>query len=246
MSRSLNDPADDPRSDFGVVTLDADGASKLALALWLYIPVNVNNDLTVLQFDVQYPNSSGFDLSTNASPGASYFYNYSPGGTSFINSKFWTRASEDTWHHFVINVDRALAGNAEITSVYIDGSSQSLTDEFTADTTANFPNATLYIGARDGTSRFERMLIAQFSAVKGQNYTATDAAHLAAGRLANYPGLSVQPTQWNLIGADGSGAAIIGNNIAWTGGAAAADPPGLDPLNPKQPMSLWHRHLLTR
>jgi hypothetical protein len=57
-----------------------------------------------------------------------------------------------------------------------------------------------------------------------------DRSSLAAGRRANWGGLSVSPANyWTISG--GSGTATIGGvNITWTGGSSASDPPSLDPL----------------
>jgi hypothetical protein len=224
MARELNGT-----SDYGQVSIDLSGVARITVFYRYYMPTVGSTDGLIVEYGV-YPAGSGGGFHVTPDNAVAGWGAFNFDGGSF-NNQDASRGAVTTWHAEQFEIDRAQSGAGEILNGYRNGSTLSFTPGGTSDLSANFSSQTLYIGSRSGTSRFLPIRICDLAIWKGVTLNSSDHNNLNAGRRANWPGLSVQPDHYWPIPPDGSGAALIGGiDIAWTGGAAAADPPGLDSL----------------
>ena len=165
-------------------TLSLGGFSQLTVGFWLHWTTNANDD------------ALGLESSTNVNSNAAAILinpnNSGTAGTTSVvvrasagagNSIRFTRPSAGVWHHWLATFDRT-AGAQQVTAVYIDGISQTLTQVTTNTTsTGGFGNFTWYMMSRATTSLFGTGRFCELALWPGQLLTASEASTLAGGEL---------------------------------------------------------------
>ena len=146
----------DGTDDYGqTATIDLSGISTMSIALWLYWDAFADDNDMLIESSADssaaarqgaisiLPNSSttAFVVRVNASG-------------SLFNSYRFPRPSAATWHHYVFCYDRN-GGAQQITAVYVDGVSQTLTSVATNATSAGgFGNWQWNFLSRNATTLF--------------------------------------------------------------------------------------------
>jgi hypothetical protein len=152
------------------------------------------------------------------------------GGGGNYNAVSLARPSGAAWHHYMITVNRA-AGAQQITGVWIDGVSKSLTQVNTGVAgTGGLGNFEHTLMAFDeGAANFGDGAIAEYAIWHSEVLDIDDAVALTAGTLAS----AITPAPdfyWRLLGvADPETAAIGGVNMTVVGATAETHPFGAAP-----------------
>lgn len=232
MARSFNGT-----SDFGSVSIDLSVTPRLTVACWIYWNSFSADGDRALEYGTDWFTQNGFELRPNHGSGT---FRIGTGDGVNQEVKSISRPSGAAWHHYAVSIDRSLGAGAQLVSAYVDGFGVTMTPVASQDIPGNFGNRTLYLMAHGGVAEFGGGRMADLALWIGSALpSAVDAGALAAGRRANWGGLSVQPAYyWPMI--DGSGAPAAGGGaITWVGGAPIADPPQLDPFGVASAGMLW-------
>jgi len=196
--------------------------TQVALAFWLWWDSFADDDDLAFEFgdgtgDRVFldPNSSGFG------GGIAYVHHTGNVGNAIRSFPRWGAAG---WHQFVINLDIAQTGAAEIVSVYVDATSQTLTTQADNDNTGTYPNRVLNLMSRNNTTLFAAGRIAEFGVYGGINLTQTDVTNLQtqlpnqvqAGSLVHY---------WKVCGVDSPETPTVDSiNLTVNGATQVAHP----------------------
>lgn len=149
-------------------SLDLTGQALLSIQMWLWWDTFASDDDLAMEFSTDHNSfNDGFVVNPNVSDVARFQFGYH--NAAGQNQKSFTRPSEDAWHHYVFNFDRTLTAAAEIVSAYVDGSSQSLTTDFSNDSANNFGNHVLYLMSRANSTLFGAGRIAEVAIWGGVN-----------------------------------------------------------------------------
>lgn len=234
MARSFNGT-----TDSGSVPLDLSFTPRAAVSFWLYWNAYASNNAVALELAVaaNWLADSGFVVRPNDIGSAQFGARMGQAGVQ--SGFYFSRPSAAAWHHVLVAFDRALAASSEV-SVYVDGAAQSMTNDVSNNLTTNFGAGTTLRVMNTAVNQRGAGRMADLALWTGATLpSAADAAALAAGRRANWGGLSVQPAYyWPMV--EGSGAPAAGGGaITWVGGAPIADPPQLDPFGVASAGMLW-------
>lgn len=145
----------DGSTSYGAVSIDLSNYSALTISLWLYWDAYANDDDLALEYTPNFNTNNGaFFLNPNSSAAgggnAEVAIRGSAGG---VCSCTFSRPTALEWHQYVIVLDLAVGSN-EVSAVYIDGRSQSLTYQNNGNPTGTFANSVLYWMSRSGSSLF--------------------------------------------------------------------------------------------
>lgn len=152
----------DGTNDFGQTpTMDFSGVSKMTLSFWLnWDGYTANNDFLMesstssstssnigaIQINPNESTMVGFYVRVRVTTGAL--------GPTTVSSITFPRPTAGAWHYYTICFDRD-AGAQQVTAVYVDGMSQTLTQQETGTVaTGGFGNWAWYLMSRAGSSLF--------------------------------------------------------------------------------------------
>ena len=137
------------------VPVDLTSTPVITVAFWVKMNAYTANDDMLMELGYNAGFAPGFYVVPDSSAtgaGDWYWGVRTDGGTS-VNSM--ARPSAGVWHHVAAVFDIRRPAIEEVGPVYVDGESVSLTfRSVQSDNTANFPNDTLYIGARNSSSLY--------------------------------------------------------------------------------------------
>jgi hypothetical protein len=137
------------------VPMNLSAVNTITLSFWMYWNTFANDDDIAIESSTDFNNNDAAIaiIPNNSGPPSGFFQVsvHTSGGASYSSVNF-TRPSAQAWHHYVITFDRN-AGAQQVTAVYLDGVSQSLTQQDTNTTsTGGFGNFNWYFMARDLTT----------------------------------------------------------------------------------------------
>lgn len=160
--------------------IDFGGATLVSISVWLYWDAYANdNDLALETNTFATGNPAEVQLNPNSSaPSGVFLVNVNADVGN--NSVTFTRPSAAAWHHYLINIDIGHA-TQEVRSVYVDGSSVTLTGNQTNNNTQGFGSEVWYLMSRENTSLFGAGRIADLAFWSGINLSGTDATNLNGG-----------------------------------------------------------------
>lgn len=191
-------------NDYGqTAAIDLSGVNTITLAMWVYWD-------SFATFDIMVETSADYNSNTGAfvvAPliAASQWDVGIRTGAGTYNYCHFTRPSLAAWHQFTFCLNRGGGAN-QITAVYVDGVSQSLTYDFTDTTgTGGFGNYAWNFMSRNGTTFFGA---GRLDDVRLYNrlLTATEASALYYASRRGYP----QELRWS------RGAEITAEEVAAT------------------------------
>jgi len=133
------------------IPLNLSAYTKIVLSFWMYWNAFANDDDLAMEFTANGASTSGgFGLDPNESA-TSRFQIFGNGGGN-AGAKSFTRPSAAAWHHYMVGLDMSVSGF--VSSVYVDGVSQSLVVDVTGNTTVSLANSTLYLFSRNNANLF--------------------------------------------------------------------------------------------
>ncbi len=133
------------------IPLNLSAYTKIVLSFWMYWNAFANDDDLAMEFTANGASTTGgFGLDPNESA-TSRFQIFGNGGGN-AGAKSFTRPSAAAWHHYMVGLDMSVSGF--VSSVYVDGVSQSLVVDVTGNTTVSFANSTLYLFSRNNANLF--------------------------------------------------------------------------------------------
>lgn len=134
------------------IPLNLSAYTKIVLSFWMYWDAFANDDDLAMEFTANGATTTGgFGLDPNQSS-TSRFQIFGHTGFPNTGAASFTRPSAAAWHHYMVGLDTSVPGF--VSSVYVDGVSQSLTTDVTGNTTVSLANSTLYLFSRNNTSLF--------------------------------------------------------------------------------------------
>jgi PKD repeat protein len=170
----------DGSNDYASVPLNLSATSKLTIEFWLRWNNNSNNNDIALEFTPNVDNNNGGFLINPNSSSSSGRFEVAIGRGLSRNNAYFTRPSQNSWHHYAIVLDSG-AGILNQIIVYVDGKSVSLTKGAIGLGAGNFASSTLYFMSRGGSSLFGQGTLDEL-AIYNQALTATQVTqHFAAG-----------------------------------------------------------------
>lgn len=145
----------DGTDDYGqTAAIDLSAISTMTIALWLYWGAFADdNDMLIeSSADSSGANPGAISILPNFATSSSFGVRVNTGAA--FNGIRFTRPSAAVWHHYVFCFDRN-AGAQQVTAVYVDGVSQSLTQVTTNTTaTSGFGNHVWNFMSRNAASLF--------------------------------------------------------------------------------------------
>jgi hypothetical protein len=176
MARSFNGSSD-------AITISANLAAynRLTIAFWLNWTTFANNDALGFEYSPNYNgNNGGILCDPNASSpnSGTFIFGVNLGG---VTTGEFTRPSAGVWHQYVAILDGTQTGANQVSTVYVDGISQSLTHSLTSGTPNNFGNYSLYLMSRNASSLFGAGSMADFAIWGGAILSPVEAVGLAHG-----------------------------------------------------------------
>src|SRR6185295_4330669 len=135
------------------------------------------DDDFAMEFTAAFDSNNGFLLDPNT--GSSVFEVALSGNGGTCVTTF-TRPSAAAWHNYVCLFDLSKASN-EVDSVYVDGSTVSLTYLTNNNNTNNWPNSTLNFMSRNNASNFGAGRMAEVAIWGGVLLDAAEAVALGKG-----------------------------------------------------------------
>ena len=133
------------------IPLNLSAYTKIVLSFWMYWNAFANDDDLAMEFTANGASTSGgFGLDPNESS-TSRFQIFGNGGGN-AGAKSFTRPSAAAWHHYMVGLDTSVSGF--VSSVYVDGVSQSLITDVALNVPVSFANSTLYLFSRNNANLF--------------------------------------------------------------------------------------------
>lgn len=161
------------------IPLDLSASPIASVSFWMYWNAYANDDDFAMEFTSNtYGGGQGFLLDPNSGAPSSGKFGVLVGrGTAVSGTqRSFTRPSAAAWHHYAaVLVYGQLTGSLSVPSVWVDGVSQTLSDDFGGGSQAGtaFPSDTLYLFSRANTSLFGAGRM--FNLVVRSGYTLTQA-----------------------------------------------------------------------
>lgn len=224
MARSFNGTSDSLDS---ASALTMSSATKLTVAWWMRVngAWDTGNNGRALANTQEAGGQNGVVIVPAHTDG---FLTFMSTGSSLYAGRYFTRPSVDAWHHYVITLDRAVAGAGAIVAAWVDGASQSVTDKYTDTLTGGFTDETLHVGWGGSSFYMQAALQAEVALWLGLNFSQTDvdnlynsgngtaATNVQNGSLAHY---------WKICGTASPEPATTGGvNLTVTGTSGATHP----------------------
>jgi hypothetical protein len=209
------------------------GSSKLTVGSWMWWDAFSTVGNCLLQYGDSGVSSGEMFVKPNNSNGdfliAVHDASYTPAIYPAIS---WPTSG--TWHHYILSIDRALAGAAQITNFWLDGSAPPPGYNIgAADVSSNWGNFLLYLMTYDSapvTGGYGAGRIAEVVLYSGYNFTGTDAGNLYNGGAGRDARTVQTPTYyWPLLGQTSPEPALVGGIAMTVSGATAA----------AHPISIW-------
>jgi hypothetical protein len=184
-------------SDCAAASIDLSAVNKLTLGFWLYWDSYANDDAFAFEHTADFgSNAGGFVVCPNFSSGTFAVALNGNGGQCFAT---FSRPSAATWHQYVALLDMSKASN-EVDSVYVDGSSQSLSYTQNNNNSGNFANSTLNFMSRNGASHFGAGRLAEIGLWPGVLLDAGEIVSLAHAVVPLLIRPTAHPYYWPLMG----------------------------------------------
>ncbi len=143
----------DGTNDYVLVSKNLSGTDTITISFWLNWNAFANDDDLAVELTANCNTNAGsFLVDPNYALGTLLVRNCQGDGATYSDAEI-TRPSAAAWHHYVALIDRGATTN-EVSAIYIDGSSQTITYSQNENTTGNFANSTLYFMSRGGASLF--------------------------------------------------------------------------------------------
>ena len=162
------------------VPLNLSPYTTVTLSFWMYWNSFNNGEQVALEFN--QVNNGGFLLKPNEGTGR--VLALVRGATGVQGSQSFTRPASASWNHYVVVLDRLLAGG--IKAVYVNGQAKSLTNESSSIVYGPFSNATLRIFSLLGTSNFGAGQLQNLAIRGGYQMTAAEALQEYAQKWSLY------------------------------------------------------------
>ena len=228
MARAFNGTNQSLRSTAALTNLAS--KTRLAIGFWIYTTFAADDDILLETSANSNSNPGSLKVLANES-GTNRLWTDVVGNVGQASGDCAPPA-DNTWHHVLINYNLANAGATEVESIYINGTSQTLTHIATSNNTGSFTSQFLNVMSRNNASLYadgrmaDLAIWAPTTAVAG-----TDVTNLAAGRRAHTVRNSELLYHWPLGGTASPEPANIGSTALTVNGATnVADPPTLDAM----------------
>lgn len=168
----------DGTAGFGSVALNLSTSNQLTFEAWIYqYTFSSSGDNLAAEFDSPYFSNNGsflVDMNFGSVTNTIAYGSHGSGGSNVSTIPQPTAAA---WHHYVFYLDLT---TTEPLGCYVDGVSQTETQDLGAAGGGDFASSTLYIGARSGTSLFNQMRVAKVAVYNGFLSPTRITAHFGA------------------------------------------------------------------
>lgn len=141
----------DGSNDYATVPLNLAGTDNITVSFWMWWNAFANDNDLAMELSANTNSNPGFAVNPNSS--STFFDVFSRGNVGFNGGRI-ARPSAAAWHHYSFTFDFRAAGTALEVTAYIDGAPVTITQTNNSNNTANFPNTTLYLMCRGGSTLF--------------------------------------------------------------------------------------------
>lgn len=169
-------------------TIDLSSVSTLTISMWLWWNSYGSADDIALETSANYNSNDGAII---IDPDWSASANFATGlrtGAGTFNIYTFPRPTAARWNHYVFCYDRG-GGAQQVTAVYVNGVSQTLTSAFTSSTSGNFGNHQWNFMARNNGSAIQGDGVLDDVSIHSRVLSASEALQLYRESRAGYPTL---------------------------------------------------------
>jgi hypothetical protein len=228
MARSFNGTSQYLKSASALTALGS--ATRIAIAFWINTTFASDDDILLETSANSNSNVGAFKVIGDESSSGRFWVDFL-GNIGKTSGKV-VPPSNSAWHHVLINM---VSNSTQVLeSVYIDGTSQSLTLGSAFSNTGTFSSQVLYVMSRGGTALFADGSMADLCIwIPDTALGSTEASALAAGRRAGTQRTSEVAYWWPLVGTTSPEPADTGGiDLTVSGATQTTDPPALDAYTP--------------
>lgn len=198
--------------------------TKLAISFWLWWDTNGSGfemamETSDLAGSGDWTSNNGILVCPNFSAGGAKFMYGAAGDNASV-----AQPSTGTFHHHVVNFDVGQTGN-HVISAYLDGASDTLTNNTTSGTNVTLGDNFLNFMDRAGGSLFGAGRMADVAIWTGINLSGTDVSNLNGGTLPTSVQSGNLTYYWKICGDNSPETATTGSlNLTVTGTTKTSHP----------------------
>jgi hypothetical protein len=171
--------------------------NKVALSMWFWWDSQGTSFNMMMESGTSFAAGNGGFLVTPDWSGPVFMVGLLMSGNADYASI--SSPSTGSWHHLVVNFDGSVTAN-HVASVYLDGSSQTVTPNTTTGTTGTLGDSYVNFMSRDNTNLFGAGRLADIAIYTGINLSGGDVTSLNGGTLPTSVQSGNLTYYWKLCG----------------------------------------------